>query len=82
MLVEVRIGDNKYTCKQGQCYSLDMYGYDLDEITHAQYRESIKGMTRLYDDMAGDCSRNIVYWYDDNGGGFFVKSTKSDDICR
>lgn len=74
MLVEVRIGGDVFECEQGKCYSLDMYGYDLDEITHAQYRESTKGMTRLYDDMAGDCSRNIVLWYGDNGSVFFVKS--------
>ena len=75
-LVRVQIGDNIFWCKQGQCYSLDMYGYDLHEITHAMYKESIKGMSRCYDDMAGDCSENIVYWYDDNGGVFFVKSRK------
>ena len=74
MLVEVRIGGDVFECEQGKCYSLDMYGYDLDEITHAQYKESIKGMTRLDDWMAGDCSRNIVLWYDDNGSVFFVKS--------
>ena len=74
MLVEVKIGGDVFECEQGKCYSIDMYRYDCDEITHAQYRESIKGMTRLYDWMAGDCSKNIVYWWDDNGGVFFVKS--------
>lgn len=74
MLVEVRIGGDVFECEQGKCYSIDMHRYDLDEITHAQYRESIKGMTRLDDWMAGDCSKNIVYWWDDNGGVFFVKS--------
>ena len=78
MKVKVTIGGDKFVCEQGKCYiyGVDRQGgiFEHEEITHRQYKEYTQGMTRLYDWMAGDCSKNIELWDDDNGGVFVVNS--------
>ncbi len=71
-MVEVELGDYTFLVKRGECYSIDCYMTDLDRVSKTTYKNFTKEetSTRHYGDGV---STNVVYWYDDNGGMFFVK---------
>lgn len=74
MNTQITLGDDTYTAEKGKCYIIGYTGSGegLSEITHSEYKEYTREMTRQAE--GDEISTNIIYWYDDNGGVLFVKS--------
>ena len=68
----ITIGDNDYTVEMGKCYSI--FELELNEVTHDEYKEFTRNNNSTRQADGDEISNNIVYWYDDNSGMFFVKS--------
>ena len=74
MKVEIRLGDDTFLVKSGECYSIDYNNTDLNRVSRKTFKEFVEAdsSTRQFGDGT---SGNVVYYYDDKGGMFFVNNT-------
>ena len=73
MKVEIRLGDDTFLVKSGECYSIDYNNTDLNRVSRETFKEFVEQETSTRQ-FGNGTSGNVVYWYDDKGGMFFVNS--------
>ena len=54
-------------------YSIDYNNTDLNRVSRETFKEFVKQETSTRQ-FGNGTSGNVVYWYDDKGGMFFVNS--------